>query len=270
MIKCPFNYFDSMKYLYVLLLTGFFGFKTLGQSSLDIGAFGGIGTYLGDMTSVDFQKSIHPAYGGFLRYNFNPRYSVRFNAINGTIGAEGNYNAEVWSFNKNVLDLSLLFEFNYLKYIVGDKLTPWSTFLFCGVGLQTYNYNRNDVALSPIVDPSYFDFADVSGPVFSASIPFGLGVKDNLTKRVGIGLEFGMHKSFSDKLDDLNDPQSYQNSTVDPPVQVKYTDYWHNNDWSSYLGFHLVYKLLYGNRNWEMRTPRNNMIDWGIWNSNKK
>jgi len=136
--------------------------------------------------------------------------------------------------------------------------------------MQTYNYVRDDAALSQIVDPSYFGFADASGPVLCATIPFGLGVKYNLNKRIGIGLEFGMHKSFSDKLDDLDDPQSYMNSDVDPPVKVEYTDYWHNNDWSSYLGIQLVYKLLYGNRNWEMRTPRNNMIDWGIWNSNKK
>jgi hypothetical protein len=129
-----------MKQILVIFLMGFLAIKALGQPSVDLGFFGGAGTYLGDMTNLNFQKSVKPAYGGFIRYNFNPRYGLRFNVINGNIGAEGNFDNSPWSFNKNVLDISLLFEFNYLKFIVGDKLTPWSSFIFFGAGVQTYNY----------------------------------------------------------------------------------------------------------------------------------
>ena len=72
-----------MKQLFVIFLIGFLAIKALAQPSVDIGVFGGAGTYFGDMTKVDFQKSINPAYGGFVRYNFNPRYALRFNVING-------------------------------------------------------------------------------------------------------------------------------------------------------------------------------------------
>jgi len=259
-----------MKQIVVIFLMGFLAFESLGQQSVDIGIFGGAGTYFGDMTKSDFQKSVKPAYGGFLRYNFNPRYGLRFNIINGSIGAEGNYNAELWSFQKNVLDISLLFEFNYLKYIVGDKSTPWSSFIFAGVGMQTYNYEMDQVKLTPLVDPSYFLNADISGPVMTPTLPFGFGVKYNLSKRFGIGLEGSLKKSFSDKLDDLDDPMSFMNTTVEPDELVKYTDTWHNNDWTAYLGIHLVYKMIYGNKQWELRTPRKNMLDWGIWNNKRK
>jgi len=258
-----------MKQILVIFLLGFLAIESVAQPSVDIGIFGGAGTSFGDMTKVDFQKSVHPAYGGFVRYNFNPRYAFRFNVINGTIGAEGNFIAEAWDFKKNVLDLSLLFEFNYLKYIVGDKITPWSTFIFFGLGMQTYNYEMDQAKLAPLVDPSYFNNADVSGPEMTPTLPFGIGVKYNLSKRIGIGLEGRLVKSFSDKLDDLDDPLSYMNTTVDPPVQVKYTDTWHNNDWTSYVGVHLVYKLIYGNKEWAVRTPRKKLVDWGIWNSNR-
>jgi hypothetical protein len=258
-----------MKQILVIFLVGFLAIETFGQPSVDIGFFGGAGTYFGDMTNIDFQKSVSPAYGGFIRYNFNPRYALRFNVINGTIGAQGKFNAGAWAFNKNVLDVSLLYEFNYLKYIVGDKVTPWSSFIFFGVGMQTYNYSRVDSILAPIVDPSYFISADISGPVMTPTLPFGLGVKYNLSKRIGIGLEGRLVKSFSDKLDDLDDPLSYMNNDVTPSLEVKYTDQWHNNDWTAYLGIHLVYKLIYGNKEWEVRTPRKKMVDWGIWNSNR-
>jgi len=252
-----------MKQLLVIFLVGFLAIKALAQPSVDIGVFGGAGTYLGDMTKVDFQKSINPAYGGFVRFNFNPRYALRFNVINGTIGAEGEFDFKLpnpntignsWNFNKNVLDISMNFEWNYLKYIVGDKETHWSTFIYGGIGIQTYAYN----------------YGDIEGSEITPIIPFGLGVKYNLSKRWGIGLEGGLRKTFSDKLDNLDDPLSYMDESVTPSVQIKYTDQFHNNDWTSYLGIHLVYKLIYGNQGWEVRTPRNNMLDWGIWNKDRK
>jgi len=250
-----------MKQFLVVFLIGFLAVKALAQPSVDIGVFGGAGTYFGDMTKIDLQKSINPAYGGFVRFNFNPRYALRFNVINGTIGAEGEFDYQpnpldkFWSFNKNVLDISMNFEWNYLKYIVGDKDTPWTTFLYGGVGMQTYKYNI--VTLNSQID----------GSEITPTIPFGLGVKYNLSKRWGIGFEGGLRKTFSDKLDNLDDPLSYK--TVDG-VQIKFTDQLHNNDWTSYVGIHLVYKLIYGNQGWEVRTPRNNMLDWGIWNKDRK
>ena len=271
-----------MKQLLVFFLTGFLTITALAQTSVDIGIFGGGGTYFGDMTKVDFQKSVNPAYGAFLRYNFNPRYSLRFNVLNGTIGAEGQYDEVNWPFSKNVMDISLLFEFNYLKYIVGDKQTKWSTFIFGGVGVQMhdYQYRENDFKniqnqpdpnnLDPnlfLVDPTYFTYTHTSGGVIAPTITFGLGVKYNLSRKWGIGLEGGLRKSLSDKLDDLDDPLSFIN---EDDVQVKYTDQFHNNDWVAYFGIHLVYKILDQNQNWELRTPKKRMLDWGIWNRNRK
>lgn len=240
-----------MKRLLVIFLFGFLSVVALSQESVDVGIFGGGGTYFGDMANVDFQKSVNPAYGGFLRYNFNPRYGIRFSILNGTIGAEGEFDSDPWSFNKDVMDISLLFEFNYLKYIVGDKETPWSTFIYGGIGMQTYKYN----------------IKTVEGSEITPTLPFGLGFKYNLSKRWGIGLEGGLRKSLSDKLDDLDDPLSYTNADN---IKIEYTDEWHNNDWTAYAGVHLVYKLIYGNREWTLRTPRKKIIDWGIWNKNRK
>lgn len=241
-----------MKRLLIIFLIGFMALKALAQPSVDIGFFGGAGTYFGDMTKIDLQKSVYPAYGSFIRFNFNPRYALRFNVLNGNIGAEGEFESNPWDFKKNVLDISLQFEFNYLKYIVGDKETPWSTYIFAGVGMQTYKYN----------------IKVVEGSEIAPTIPFGLGFKFNLSKRLGIGLEGGFRKSFSDKLDNLDDPLSYEDP--DTKVMIKYTDKLHNNDWTAYLGAHLVYKLIYGNRNWEVKTPRSKILDWGIWNSNRR
>ena len=248
---------------------GFMVFKALGQPSVDVGIFGGVGTYFGDMTKVDLLKSIHPAYGGFMRYNFNPRYALRFNVIDGAIGAQGEFNSQPWDFNKNVLDISLQFEFNFFKYIVGDKTTPYSTYLFAGIGMQTYNYSVDQTKLAPLVDATYFDNGHTSGPVISPTIPFGLGFKFNVSKRIGLGIEAGLRKTFSDKLDNLEDPLSYTitTNTNNQVTNVNYADRYHNNDWAAYAGIHLVYKLIYGEKEWEIKSTRDKILDWGIHNN---
>ena len=194
-----------MKRIVTFFLIAFIVFETHGQQSVDVGFFGGAGTYFGDMTKTEWQKSINPAYGAFMRFNFNPRYALRFNVLNGNIGAVGEFdysdqNGKYWDFNKNVLDISLQFEFNYFKYIVGDKETPYSTYIFGGVGMQTYGFNIDNI----------------DGSEISPTVPFGLGFKFNLGKRVGLGIEAGLRKSFSDKLDNLDDPLTHSDKLYRP------------------------------------------------------
>jgi len=249
-----------MKQLIIVFLIGLMVFKAQAQPSLDIGFYGGAGTYFGDMTKIDMSKSIHPAYGAFARYNFNPRYALRFNVLSGTIGAEGEYDNQLWNpdpsvtqwaFDKNVMDISLQFEFNFFKYIVGNKETPYSTYIFGGIGMQNYQYTSqsviggNNSEVTPI-------------------IPFGLGFKFNLSRRIGLGIEGGLRKTFSDKLDNLDDPLNYTNLEG---VDINYTDHYHNNDWTAYAGIHLVYKLYYGYKEWDLQTPRKKILDWGIQNN---
>lgn len=256
-----------MKRLISILTIVLLAFKAISQPSVDIGVFGGAGTYLGDMSTVDLQKSVNPAFGGFIRYNFNPRYGLRFNVQAGTIGAEGQYQLEPWAFSKNVMDISLNFEFNYLKYIVGDRETRWSTFLFGGIGVQMYDYNFRRSEMEVFVDPSYLNIPRQTGSVNTPEIPFGMGFKFNLSRRWGIGLEGGFRKTFADKMDDLDDPLSFLN---DEGFQVNYTDRYHNNDWTAFAGIHVVYKMIYGVKQWSVTTPRSKILDWGIINNSRK
>lgn len=255
-----------MKRLLMVFLIGFTVFKALGQPSVDVGIFGGAGTYFGDMTKIELSESVNPAYGAFVRYNFNPRYGLRFNVLNGSIGAVGEFNSQTWNtdldnlswdFNKNVLDISLQFEFNFFKYIVGEKETPYSSYIFAGVGTQTYRYK--------------IEYPKSNEIVIAPTIPFGLGFKVNLSKRFGLGIEGGMRKSFDDRLDNLDDPLSIPANYVSLPLGNLnyYTDRYHNNDWTTYIGVHLVYKLIYGPQKWEINTSRDKILDWGIENNSK-
>ena len=79
----------------------------------------------------------------------------------------------------------------------------------------------------------------------AATIPFGFGFKFNLGERWGLGIEYQMRKMFLDKLDNLDDPIAFVD---DEGKEHYYTDKWHNNDWSGYLGMHVTYKLYIGKK----------------------
>ena len=79
----------------------------------------------------------------------------------------------------------------------------------------------------------------------TSTIPFGIGFKYTIGKRLGMGIEYQMRKLLSDKLDDLDDPLAHINADGD---EITYTDQFHNNDWSAYLGIHLTYKIYIGKK----------------------
>lgn len=222
------------------------------QKTADVGIWGGTGTSFGDMTQPNLGRSLGFNYGAFLRYNFNPRVSARLQLINGSIKGEGIFDSHDWTFGpKNVSSLSLMAEINFFRYYLGEKQTPFTTYLLGGIGVGMYPYklegNVGEGLKGRLEDVVYYNVDnvpdDING-VFAFHIPFGFGVKFNLGEKVGVGLELIVNRYFDDKLDDLDDPRKYE--TIDlngSPVWISYNDEWHNNDYTAYLGLHLTYKI---------------------------
>lgn len=187
------------------------------QRSADIGLFAGGATPLTDYSQINLFNSVKPNLGLFYRYNFNSRYSLRINGLFGIVGASGYLNDlnNPLSFQKNVFELSALFEINYLDYIMGTERARFSPFVYYGLGFSVY--------------PG----------AFTASLPIGTGVKYAINKKWGVAAEVSAHKLFNDDLDNISNP--YQNGHLGPV-----NDYWHNNDWISYFGLTLTYKIFWG------------------------
>ena len=62
------------------------------------------------------------------------------------------------------------------------------------------------------------------------TIPFGFGVKTNLTDRLSAGLEWSYRKTFYDKIDNVESPLG--------------KSILHNNDWYSTYGLFITYKFV--------------------------
>ncbi len=217
----------------VLTVSGF------AQKSADIGIWGGSSSYFGDIKDAPMMQSFNLNFGAFFRYNFNPRVAMRAEFLTGSFAADGFVQDVAWDFKKNVQDLSFLFEINYLKFILGEKNTPYTPYIMGGVGIMYFPYVFRS-GLMASVNPAYPVPDNFEESVATPSIPFGFGIKFSIGSKLGIGIEYQIRKMLNDKLDDADDPLFYIN---DEGKVVKYTDVLHNNDWPGYLGIYATYKI---------------------------
>ena len=188
----------------------------------DIGGGVGMTGYLGDAnTSVLFQ---HPSWDVELlfRYIATTRWNFKTNFYVG--GLAGNSadmtnvfpSEQTFKFTTTFYELSELAEFNFFSYGIGETyqhLKRWTPYLAGGVGVTLWNVKG------------------YTGAAFT--LPFGVGFRYKPSKRVNLGLEFLMKKTFTDKLDgpDLHDPLGIKSSFMK------------NTDWYSTLTFTVSYEF---------------------------
>ena len=157
-------------------------------------------------------------YGGLVRFNYNNRWTFRFDYSHATVKADD----EVikWrperglNFTTKINDFSLVAEFNFIEYYTGNPKKNVSPYIFGGISVFQYTpyamvrgelVNLRDYETeAPLGDDAkwYERITDRSMPV-GFSIPFGMGVKFSLSRHMAATVELRMHKTFTDYLDDV-------------------------------------------------------------------
>jgi hypothetical protein len=147
-----------------------------------------------------------------------------------------------------------MFEFNFLDYKMGSlKKERFTPFLSLGLGaFYSRSPRRGTLVLEPQLESMLVPYHNLYRPILNSSlnktndmdalapiIPMGFGIKYNLTKRLGACVELCVRKTFTDKIDNLKDPQRFQNP--EPGIN-KYPEAFvpnvlFNNDW--YASLHL-------------------------------
>lgn len=193
------------------------------QYRMEIGAGVGTVSYEGDFNG-NVLKNMQPMFSALWRYNFDPYKDLRLSATYGKLKGSSkdvdtyypDYATEEYSFNRNLLDVSLVFEYNFWPYGTGrdyrgaKRLTPY---IYGGIGATSASGGGSK-----------------SG--FTANVPIGLGVKYKLNERMNLGLDWGIHFSLSDELDGVKDP-----------YQVKSSGMFKNTDCYSMLQLTLTYSF---------------------------
>ncbi len=229
---------------------------------LEVGLFGGGSYYLGDLNpSIHFQGT-RIAYGVLARYNFDDRWAVKLSGYRGKV--VGN-SADSWflpdrniQFSSPVTDISAVAEFNFMPYFTGSKRNFITPYVYVGIGMFFFKPSSEGTELQPLGTEGQQAGYEGRKPysLISLNIPFGLGVKYGVSRKIGITAFWELHKTFSDYLDDAsktyyldgpaidrNDPQQYLS---DPTLSHKpgmQRGNSRNQDWYSFFGVTITYKF---------------------------
>ncbi len=198
----------------LLLIAG----EVRSSDELDIGLFAGTSYYMGNINPSVHFYNLSPSAGALLKYNFNEHYAIRMGVNYGRIRADDLdfdnilHQTRQAGFVNNFYDFSLQGEFNFMPFKVTIFRKPLSTFITAGI--------------------AYTFIPDGQGPAANyLNIPFGGGVKYGLSRKVTIGMEWILKKSFTDDIDGVRSFGQFNS-----PSLV------HNNDWVSLAGFFITVK----------------------------
>ena len=185
------------------------------------GGFGMTG-YLGDANMSNLWS--HPSWDVELlfRYLPNTRWAFKTNLyVGGLSGDSADMTNvfptdETYKFTSTFYEIGEMVEFNFFSYGIGEtyrKLKRFTPYITAGLGLTMWNVGGE------------------TGVAFC--LPFGLGVKYKINKRLNLGLEFLMKKTFTDRLD---------GSILADPLGIK-SSFMKNTDWYSTLTVTLSYEF---------------------------
>lgn len=212
----------NLKNFFFILISALFsshtGFSQPKQKSSEIGVFLGGSYYIGDLNPLaHFNQFTKPAGGIVFRYNFNPRLAARANAFLGAIEGQDSFsNSSAQQqrnlhFKSTIAELSAQLEFNFLNYKIGDDRQLFSPYIFFGLAGFKFNpqakINNNWIDLQPLGTEGQGlpnGATKRKYKLLEISIPFGIGIKTNLSKNIGMTVEWGMRKTFTDYLDDVS------------------------------------------------------------------
>ncbi|MCK9616915.1 MAG: porin family protein [Lentimicrobiaceae bacterium] len=187
--------------------------STVFSQTAEVGITGGGMYYQGDINPGTPFAMTKPGYGIIVRYNIDTRWALKSNVLFGTLQSDdatiGYKKERDCRFSTSLIETTIQAEVNFLDYFTGSMRTYFSPYIFAGA--------------------SFF----MTDNVTSAAIPFGIGAKYSISKRIGFSAEWGMRKTFTDEIDGL--AATYPDGRQLSDSQT--------NDWFSYAGIGLSYKF---------------------------
>jgi hypothetical protein len=197
-----------------------FGTTMYSQSAANVGIFVGTSSYLGDINPNRFFYRPSTALGILYRYNLNTRYALTVDANYVRLsGSDLDFPGQMHpdrmvspvSFHTSLLDMSMQVEFNFRPFASGAGSFDYTPYIATGFsGSLIASASRNTTSF--------------------ISLPFGLGVKMNLNKRITAGAVWTFRKSLSDRIDGVENPSGVHSVLL-------------NNDWYDMLGVFITYKF---------------------------
>lgn len=185
-----------------------------GQSqNSEIGAFGGIAFYCGELSDNIFQK-VQPAGGLIYRYNLSPRWAIKADIIFAKVKGSDNITNHNYERNLNfvspISEIGVQAELNFFRLYNSTGKNHFTPYIFAGLAVFSFN-PQDSLPGSPLynlqslgTEGQGLEGQKKKYSLTSVAIPFGIGFKVNIGRHVAFGLEWGMRFTFTDYLDDVS------------------------------------------------------------------
>ena len=196
------------KFLLIILLL-FISFNLQAQTWEIGGGIGGSG-YMGDLNPNNPLKLSGIAAGGFVKRNFDRYLALRLNYTYGDIqGNDANSSNQQFrdrnlSFYTGLSEIALIGEFNFMEYLPNVSNNRYTPFIYLGIGTVHYNpqadYQGERYNLRPLTTEGEAKQYAKS----AMSIPYGVGIKYNISGKWNIIADLGYRQPNTDYLDDVS------------------------------------------------------------------
>jgi len=107
------------------------------------------------------------------------------------------------NFRSNIVELHSLAEFNFVEYRIGHDRYKFTMFVFAGLAGFYFDPQGNAGGGYESLRKYKTEGQGKSYPKYQVSIPFGVGLKWNVAEKIGLGIEWGPRRTFTDYLDDI-------------------------------------------------------------------
>lgn len=244
-----------MKVLIISIFTLFLTSSSFAQSYGEFGIMAGGAYYIGDLNPEKHFLLTKPAFGAFLRHNFNERFAAKISGTYTSIEGDdlvSKYNIDrELNFKTNLVDISATYEINFFEYFIGSRRHIITPFWYGGIGVIFFQPRTrfSNIKLAE------YSTEGVNYKTMTFSIPFGIGLKYSLNDVLGVSLHWGMQKVFTDYMDDVSTKYYLPDNAdleyliiADPPrthsdgMQRGNSK---DNDWYSIAGITLSRKINY-------------------------
>lgn len=211
----------TKKFLSFLLAATLTSSATMAQSDeyVQQGEFGitvGAAHYFGDINTRAAVNRPKPALGLFFRKQFGNYVGLRIAGHYAQLGYSDTYSKNEFqqrrnlSFNTNIFEIAAMGDFNFFKFQPNDPKYLFTPYVTLGVGVFTYDpyafLNNKKEFLRPLGTEGqtigYQGRKQYS--TLAVSIPFGVGVKYNISPNVNLSFEVSHRYTFTDYLDDVS------------------------------------------------------------------
>ncbi len=182
----------------------------------DYGVTVGGAHYFGDINTRAELERPKPAFGLFFRKQFDNYVGVRLSVHYAQLGYSDTYSTNSYqqsrnlSFNTNIWEIAAMGHFNFFKFLPGSPGYTFTPYITLGIGAFSYDPYAYIADKKEYLRPLGTEGQTIGYKgrkqygTIAMCVPFGVGVKYNVTPDVNVSFEIGHRYTFTDYLDDVS------------------------------------------------------------------